>query len=67
VVVGFDGFVAKYMGDGVLVYSATRKRIRTMLAVRAGLDAIETVSRPVKGVKVRARVGSPLGWWSSVI
>ena len=26
----FDGFVAKYMGDGVLIYSAIRWRMRTM-------------------------------------
>ena len=26
----FDGFVAKYMGDGVLIYFAIRRRMRTM-------------------------------------
>src|SRR6267142_7178422 len=36
VVTGFDGFVAKYMGDGVLVYFGTRKPMRTMPSGRFG-------------------------------
>ena len=32
----FGGFVAKYMGDGVLVYSAIPRRMRTMPSVRFG-------------------------------
>jgi class 3 adenylate cyclase len=32
----FGGFVAKYMGDGVLVYLVTRKRTRTTLSERCG-------------------------------
>src|ERR1700747_1766948 len=46
VVAGFDGFVAKYMGDGVLIYfgypGAHEDAER---AVRAGLGAIEAVGR----------------------
>jgi class 3 adenylate cyclase len=32
----FGGFVAKYMGDGVLVTSATRRPMRTMQNGRSG-------------------------------
>jgi adenylate/guanylate cyclase family protein len=34
----FGGFVAKYMGDGVLIYFGIRKRTRTMPRERCGLD-----------------------------
>jgi class 3 adenylate cyclase len=32
----FDGFVAKYMGDGVLVYFAISQRARSVVAVLIG-------------------------------
>ena len=32
----FDGFVAKYMGDGVLVYSAIPRPMRTTPSGRCG-------------------------------
>ena len=32
----FAGFVAKYMGDGVLIYLGTRRRMRTTRSGRSG-------------------------------
>ena len=64
VVVGFDGFVAKYMGDGVLVYFGYPRAHEddAERAVRAGLGSIEAVSRLDGGpVKLQARVGIATG------
>jgi class 3 adenylate cyclase/predicted ATPase len=64
VVAGFDGFVAKYMGDGVLVYFGYPRAHEddAERAVRAGLGLIDTVSRlDVKSVKLQARVGIATG------
>jgi class 3 adenylate cyclase len=64
VVIGFDGFVSRYMGDGVLVYFGYPRAHEddTERAVRAGLGAIDTVSRlDVKSVKLQARVGIATG------
>src|SRR5204863_3957489 len=64
VVVGFDGFVAKYMGDGVLVYFGYPQAHEddAERAVRAGLGAIDAVSRlDIKSVKLQARVGIATG------
>ena len=64
VVVEFDGFVAKYMGDGVLVYFGYPRAHEddAERAVRAGLGSIEAVSRLDGGaVKLQARVGVATG------
>jgi class 3 adenylate cyclase/predicted ATPase len=64
VVAGFDGFVAKYMGDGVLAYFGYPQAHEddAERAVRAGLGVIETVSRlEVKSVDLKARVGIATG------
>jgi class 3 adenylate cyclase/tetratricopeptide (TPR) repeat protein len=64
VVVGFDGFVAKYMGDGVLIYFGYPRAHEddAERAVRAGLDAIDAVSRlDAASVKLQARVGIATG------
>jgi class 3 adenylate cyclase len=64
VVAGFDGFVAKYMGDGVLVYFGYPRAHEddAERAVRAGLDVIDAVGRlDVKSVKLEARVGIATG------
>jgi class 3 adenylate cyclase len=61
---GFDGFVSRYMGDGVLVYFGYPQAHEddAERAVRAGLSAIEAVSRlDVKSVKLQARVGIATG------
>src|SRR6516162_192855 len=64
VVGSFDGFVAKYMGDGVLVYFGYPRAHEddAERAVRAGLGVIDTVGRlDVKSVKLQARVGIATG------
>ena len=64
VVRGFDGFVAKYMGDGVLVYFGYPRAHEddAERAVRAGLGLIDAVGRlDVKSVKLQARVGIATG------
>jgi class 3 adenylate cyclase len=55
----FGGFVAKYMGDGVLVYFGYPQAHEddAERAVRAGLELIETVS----GLKVSAPLQSRVG------
>src|SRR5690242_2332661 len=64
VVAGFDGFVAKYMGDGVLVYFGYPQAHEddAERAARAGLGVIDAVGRlEVKSVKLQARVGIATG------
>ncbi len=64
VVGSFDGFVAKYMGDGVLVYFGYPRAHEddAERAVRAGLSLIDAVGRlDVKSVKLQARVGIATG------
>ena len=60
----FDGFVAKYMGDGVLVYFGYPRAHEddAERAVRAGLGAISAVGRlRFKSAKLQARVGIATG------
>ena len=64
VVRSVDGFVAKYMGDGVLVYFGYPQAHEddAERAVRAGLGIIEAVGRlDAKSVKLQARVGIATG------
>src|SRR5215469_15101276 len=64
VVEGFDGLVAKYMGDGVLVYFGYPQAHEddAERAVRAGLTCIDAVGRlDVKSVKLQARSGLATG------
>jgi class 3 adenylate cyclase/predicted ATPase len=64
VVAQFDGFVAKYMGDGVLIYFGYPRAHEddAERAVRAGLGSIDAVGRlDVKSVKLQARVGIATG------
>jgi class 3 adenylate cyclase/predicted ATPase len=64
IVAGFDGFVSRYMGDGVLIYFGYPQAHEddAERAVRAGLSAIEAVDRlEVKSVKLQARVGIATG------
>jgi class 3 adenylate cyclase/predicted ATPase len=64
IVAGFDGFVAKYMGDGVLLYFSYPRAHEddAERAVRAGLGVIEAVGRlDVKSVELQARVGIATG------
>jgi class 3 adenylate cyclase len=60
----FEGFVAKYIGDGVLVYFGYPKAHKddAERAVRAGLACVDVVGRlDVKSVKLQARVGIATG------
>jgi class 3 adenylate cyclase/predicted ATPase len=64
VVAGFDGFVANYMGDGVLVYFGYPRAHEddAERAVRAGLGLIDAVSRlDVKSAQLQAHVGIATG------
>jgi class 3 adenylate cyclase len=64
VVAGFDGFVAKYMGDGILVYFGYPRahEVDAERAVRAGLGLIDAVGRlDVRSVELQARVGIATG------
>jgi predicted ATPase/class 3 adenylate cyclase len=63
-VVEFDGFVAKYMGDGVLVYFGYPRAHEDdpERAVRAGLSLVAAVGRlDVSLVKLQVRVGIATG------
>jgi class 3 adenylate cyclase/predicted ATPase len=64
VVRSFDGFVAKYMGDGILVYFGYPQAHEddAERAVRAALGVVDAVGRlDVKSVKLQARVGIATG------
>src|SRR5436309_5793299 len=64
VVGNLDGFVAKYMGDGVLIYFGYPRAYEddAERAVRAGLGVIDAVGRlDVKSVKLQARIGIATG------
>ena len=59
----FDGFVAKYMGDGVLVYFGYPQAHEddAERAVRAGLAVIEAVGRVPAQEDLRVRLGVASG------
>jgi class 3 adenylate cyclase/predicted ATPase len=64
IVAGFDGFVSRYMGDGVLIYFGYPQAHEddAERAVRAGLGVIDAVGRlDVKSVELKARVGIATG------
>jgi class 3 adenylate cyclase len=64
----FGGFVAKYMGDGVLVYFGYPQAHEddAERAVRAGLELIEAVSNLKSSAPLQTRVALPPGWsWSA--
>ena len=64
IVAGFDGFVAKYMGDGVLVYFGYPRAHEddAERAVRTGLGIIDAIGRlNVNSFKLQARVGIATG------
>src|SRR6516165_10037734 len=64
VVKSFDGFVAKYMGDGVLVYFGYPQAHEddAERAIRAALSATDAIGRlEVRSTKLQARVGIATG------
>lgn len=62
-VVRFDGFVAKYMGDGVLIYFGypMAHEDDAERSVRAGLAVIDAVSNLAGRVTLRVRIGIATG------
>src|SRR5215469_7539214 len=64
VVRGFDGFIAKYMGDGVLAYFGYPRAHEddAERAIRAGLGVVDAVGRlDSKSVALQARIGIATG------
>ena len=64
IVAEFDGFVANYMGDGVLAYFSYPRAHEddAERAVRAGLGSIDAVGRlDVKSVKLQVHIGIATG------
>jgi class 3 adenylate cyclase len=61
---GFGGFVAKYMGDGVLVYFGYPQAHEddAERAVRAGLELIEAMGRLQSGAPLQAAWALPPDW-----
>jgi len=60
----YDGFVAKYMGDGVLVYFGYPRAHEddAERAIRAGLGVIDAVGElDIQSMKLQARVGIATG------
>jgi class 3 adenylate cyclase len=57
----FGGFVAKYMGDGVLVYFGYAHEDDAERAVRAALELIEAVSALKAASPLKTRVGIATG------
>ena len=59
----FDGFVAKYMGDGVLIYFGYPQAHEddAERAVRAGLSLVAAVSALKTHAPVQTRLGFPTG------
>jgi class 3 adenylate cyclase/tetratricopeptide (TPR) repeat protein len=66
---GYDGFVAKYMGDGILVYFGYPRahEDEAERSVRAGLDIVEAMAelnaavRRPPGVELAVRIGIATG------
>jgi class 3 adenylate cyclase len=60
----FGGFVARYMGDGVLVYFGYPEAHEddAERAVRAGLELITSVTALRRPLRCRPVSASPLGW-----
>jgi class 3 adenylate cyclase len=67
----FEGYVAKYLGDGVLAYFGWPRAHEddAERAVRAGLELVEGVARlePQADVRLQARIGIATGRWSLAI
>src|SRR5499427_9070771 len=63
IMTGFDGFVSRYMGDGVLVYFGYPQAHEddAERAVRAGLEVVESVSSLETQVSLQSRVGIATG------
>ena len=62
----FGGFVAKYMGDGVLIYFGYPQAHEddAERAVRAGLELVAAVGALKTQRPYRRASASQRGWWS---
>ena len=62
---GYDGYIAQYLGDGILVYFGFPLALEhaAELAVRAGLETVEKVGRLKRpdGLPLQCRVGIATG------
>ena len=65
VIADFEGFIARYMGDGILAYFGYPRAYENAAerAIHAGLKIVEAVSvlEPMPGLKLRVRVGIATG------
>jgi class 3 adenylate cyclase len=63
IVTGFDGFVAKYMGDGVLIYFGypAAHEDDAERAVRGGLAVIDAIDRLATSERLSVRLGIASG------
>jgi class 3 adenylate cyclase/predicted ATPase len=59
----YDGHVAQYLGDGLMVYFGWPQAHEddVVRAIRAGLEAVEAVSKLASSTPLRARVGIHTG------
>ena len=63
----FGGFVARYMGDGVLIYFGypAAHEDDAERAVRSGLELIDAVATLPPPEPLQVRIGVATGWWWS--
>src|ERR1700691_1595504 len=63
VIARYDGFVARYVGDGILTYFGwpTAHEEDAERAVRAGLEIVQTVSRASSTENLSVRIGIATG------
>ena len=71
VVRGYGGYIARFMGDGVLVYFGYPQAHEddAERAVRAGLSLVKSIGQLDTAAASRSTCAleSPQGWWSSAI
>ena len=63
----FDGFIARYVGDGVLIYFGWPEAQETDAerAIRGALAIIAAIGQsPTLSGRVRVHIGIRQGWWS---
>jgi class 3 adenylate cyclase/tetratricopeptide (TPR) repeat protein len=59
----FGGYVARYVGDGVLIYFGwpEGEEVSAERAVRAGLAMVSALETPIRGEKLQAHIGIATG------
>ena len=69
VVLDFDGHIARYFGDGILVYfgypiaheDATRRAVQAGLGIVAGLEDLNSRLREIFGIQIQVRLSIDTG------